>query len=363
MAGKTILEKIQPTLSEPRRVEGPAVGERSESTRPPSRRSRGAHRVAVLAFDGVVLGDLATPCEVFGRVRRADGSRAYDIRVCSDRPTVTSEHVGLKIRERLAFVRRADTVIVPGVEDLDRAIPRKVIDTLRLARRRGARIASVCTGAFVVAQTGVLDGLRATTHWMGAQELARRHPSIDVDANVLYVDNGQILTSAGATAAFDLCLYLVRLDMGAAAAAEAARAIVMPLERTGGQAQFITHAPPEAETSLSPLLIWIEAHLDRDLPLSEIAKQAAMSTRTLSRRFRDQLGATPARWIAAARVRRARVLLETRDLSIEEVATRCGFGSATVLRQHFATTVGTSPVAYRRAFWRGPAQRRAARSA
>jgi transcriptional regulator GlxA family with amidase domain len=307
----------------------------------------------VLAFDGVVLGDLSTPCEVFGRVRRPDGSRPYDVRVCSARPTVASRHVGLRVPERLGFVSRAQTVVVPGIEDLQHPVPGELLAAIRSAVNRGARVASVCSGAFVLAQTGALDGLRATTHWMGADELARRHPSIAVDPNVLYVDNGQIVTSAGATAAFDLCLHLVRTDMGAAVAADVARAVVMPLERMGGQAQFIVRDVAVEQTSLGSVLMWIEAHLDRDLSLHEMARHAGMSTRTLSRRFRDQLGTTPAQWIAAARIRRARSLLETMDTSVEDVATRCGFGSATVLRQHFAALVGTTPLAYRRAFWHG----------
>jgi transcriptional regulator GlxA family with amidase domain len=224
---------------------------------------------------------------------------------------------------------------------------------IRRAAERGARVASICTGAFVLAATGVLDGLRATTHWLGAADLARRHPSIDVDANVLYVDNGRILTSAGAAAGFDLCLHLVRRDLGADVAASVARLAVMPLERAGGQAQFIEHTPPSEEPgAMTPLLTWMEQNLSRELPLPVIARRAAMSTRTLSRRFREQVGATPAAWLARARVRRAQRLLETTDLAIEQVAMEAGFGSASVMREHFGTVVGTNPVSYRRAFSR-----------
>jgi transcriptional regulator GlxA family with amidase domain len=222
---------------------------------------------------------------------------------------------------------------------------------IRRAAQRGARVASICTGAFVLAATGVLDGLRATTHWLAAADLARRHPSIDLDANVLYVDNGRVLTSAGAAAGFDLCLHMVRCDLGADRAATVARLAVMPLERTGGQSQFIEHAPPsEAPGAMTPLLTWMEQNLTRELPLPVIARRAAMSTRTLSRRFREQVGATPAAWLAHARVRRAQRLLETTDLAIEQVAAQAGFGSAAVMREHFGTVVGTSPLSYRRAF-------------
>ena len=212
-------------------------------------------------------------------------------------------------------------------------------------------MASICSGAFVLAATGALDGLQATTHWRGAHELARRHPKIAVDANVLYVDNGRVLTSAGAAAGLDLCLHLVRRDLGAEAAAAVARDAVMPLERAGGQAQFIVHQPPAADgTSLAPLLAWLEQNLRKKLSLAAIARHAAMSTRTLSRRFREQVGATPALWVTGARIRRAQRLLETTALPVERVAAEVGFGSSAVLREQFGRTVGTSPVAYRRAF-------------
>jgi transcriptional regulator GlxA family with amidase domain len=309
------------------------------------------HIVAVVAFDGVVLGDLATPCEVFGRAKDADGRGLYEVRVCSISPEVESEHVTLRVPWRLSCLSRADTVIVPGVDDLDRPIPERLLHAIRRAVDRGACIASICSGAFILAATGALDGLRATTHWLSASELARRYPAIDVDADVLYVDNGNVLTSAGAAAGLDLCLHLVRRDLGAEIAANVARAAVMPLERGGGQAQFIVHEPPAGDaTSMQAVLTWIDQNLRRDLSLPVIARRAAMSTRTLSRQFRAQVGATPAHWITRARVRRAQRLLETTDFQIERVATETGFGSATVLRQHFVQIVGTTPLAYRRAF-------------
>ena len=212
-------------------------------------------------------------------------------------------------------------------------------------------MASICSGAFLLAATGALAGKRATTHWLIAQELGRRHPDVQVDPDVLYVDNGNILTSAGAAAAFDLCLHLVRRDLGAEAAAQVARVAVMPLERAGGQAQFIAPAPPAPDgSSTGPLLEWMERNLRRDLSLPVIARRAATSTRTLSRRFRQQVGTTPALWVSQARVRRAQRLLETTDLSIERIAAEVGFGSATVLREHFGEIVGTNPLGYRRSF-------------
>jgi transcriptional regulator GlxA family with amidase domain len=319
----------------------------------PKRRHPGAppRLVAVVAFDGVVLGDLASPCEVFGRARGAGGRAWYEVRICSLAPQVVSEHVTLTVPWRLSSLHRADLVIVPGIDDLDRAIPRGLLRAIRRAVDRGARVASICTGAFVLAATGALDGLRATTHWRSADELARRHPEIDVDADVLYVDNGDLLTSAGAAAGLDLCLHLVRRDLGAEAAADAARDAVMPLERAGGQAQFIVHQPPASDgISIGPLVEWLEQNLGKDLPLPAIARRAAMSTRTLSRRFREQVGTTPAFWVTRARVRRAQRLLETTNLSVERLAADVGFGSSAVLRDHFGRIVGTSPQSYRRSF-------------
>jgi transcriptional regulator GlxA family with amidase domain len=307
--------------------------------------------VAVLAFDGVVLADLATPCELFGQARDAAGRPLYQVRICSAAREVRTEHANLQVPWRLSSLARASTVVVPGVDDLDRPIPEPLRREIRRAIARGARVASICTGAFLLAATGALDGRRATTHWRCAAELARRHPAVSVDPDVLYVDNGNLLTSAGAAAGLDLCLHLVRRDHGAQVAAEVARAAVMPLERAGGQAQFIVHQPPAPEgTSLAPLLAWLEQNLRRSLPLPVIARQAAMSTRSLGRHFRQQVGTTPAQWVARARVRRAQRLLESTDLSIERLAGEVGFGSAAVLREQFGQVVGTSPAAYRRSF-------------
>lgn len=317
-----------------------------------NRAPRKPHGVAVLAFDGVVLGDLSIPCEVFGLVSDAGGRPLYDVRICSDSGMVQSMHLKLQVPWRLQSLRWADTVIIPGIDDLDRPVPEKLLRSVRAAVDRGVRVASICTGALVLARTGALDGLRATTHWLATRELARRHPSITVDPDVLYVDNGKVLTSAGAAAGFDLCLHLVRRDFGAEIAVQTARTVVMALERAGGQAQFIVHqAPAEVDhPSIGSLLPWIEQNLRKELPLPIIARRAAMSTRTLCRRFRQQVGETPAQWISRARVRLAQRLLETTSLSVEQIAEQAGFGSATVLRQHFARILGTSPVAYRRIF-------------
>jgi transcriptional regulator GlxA family with amidase domain len=307
--------------------------------------------VAVIAFDGVVLGDLATPCEVFALARDRAGRPAYEVRVCSALRNVRSEHVALDVPWRLSSLARAHTIVVPGVHDLGLRAGQDVLRAIRRAVDRGARVASVCTGAFVLAAAGVLDGKRATTHWKAAPELARRHPQVTVDPDVLYVDNGRVLTSAGAAAAFDLCLHLVRCDLGADAAAATARGTVMPLERAGGQAQFIVHPPPASEAgSFESLLEWADKNVKGDLLLAALARRAGMSKRTLTRRFREQVGTTPAQWVAHARVRRAQRLLETTDLSIERLASEVGFGSSAVLRERFHELLGTSPQNYRRAF-------------
>jgi transcriptional regulator GlxA family with amidase domain len=310
-------------------------------------------RVAVLAFDGVVPFDFAVPCEVFSRASGPDGGPAYVVLACGTAPEVQSAGFGLSRLAPLAEAVEADTVVVPGVDDLDRPLPPVLLATLVDAHQRGARIASVCTGAFVLAAAGLLDGRRATTHWLAAAELARRHPRVEVDADVLYVDEGAVLTSAGAAAGIDLCLHLVRRDLGAAAAAAVARLSVMPLERAGGQAQFIVHPAPQESGALTPVLEWVGRHLERPHSVRSLARRAAMSERTFVRRFREQVGTTPARWIARARIARAQQLLETSALSVDEIAEAVGFGAASTLRDRFHDHLGTSPQAYRRAFREG----------
>jgi len=310
------------------------------------------HVVAIVAFDGVIPFDLATPCEVFGRTRLRDGAPGYDVRVCGVSREVNAGTFTIRTRHGLRGLAGADTVIVPGVADITQPIPRPLVSALVRAAGAGVRIASICSGAFVLAAAGLLDGKRATTHWLATEDLARRYPAITVDPNVLYIDSGRILTSAGAAAGLDLCLHMVRRDHGATVAAHAARASVMPLERDGGQAQFIVHAPAASDLSLRPLLDWIDRHLDDALTLDAMARRAAVSVRTLNRRFREQVGTTPLQWLLRARVRRAQVLLETTGHPLELIATRAGFGTAGTLREQFRKLAGTSPRAYRRAFAR-----------
>ncbi|MGX5182847.1 GlxA family transcriptional regulator [Streptomyces avermitilis] len=312
------------------------------------------HTVAVLALDQVIPFDLSAPIDTFGWARLPDGRAAYRIRVCSASADeeVSAGPFTLRAPYGLEALAEADTIILPGVADPTVPLPPGVAEALRAAAANGTRIASVCVGAFVFAATGLLDGLRATTHWVAAQDLAAMYPAVTVDPNVLYVDNGQFLTSAGAAAALDMCLHMIRMDHGSAVAAHAARMSVMPLEREGGQAQFIVHDQPPvpAGTTMEPLLGWLEENAGRDLTLDDIAAHAGMSTRTLNRRFREQTGTTPLQWLHLARVRRAQYLLEATTYPVERIASQAGFGSPTAFRERFRRVVGTSPYAYRKAF-------------
>jgi transcriptional regulator GlxA family with amidase domain len=315
------------------------------------------HTVIVLALDGVLAFDLATPLEVFGRSRLPDGRAAYQVRVCSPADEVDAGVLAIRAPWGLDALGKADTIIVPGLANPAQPIPEEVLEALRAAVQCGVRVASICVGAFTLAAAGLLDGLRATTHWVAAKELSRLYPAVEVDADVLFVDNGQILTSAGGAAGLDLCLHMIRQDHGSTVAADAARVAVMPLERDGGQAQFIVHEQPGADgSSLEPLLRWMEENAHRRLTLGEIAARATMSTRTLNRRFREQMGTTPLRWLQRTRIRRAQRLLETTSHSVEWIAGEVGFGSPTTFRDLFKNLVGTSPRDYRRTFGGSPAR-------
>nr|WSY49165.1 helix-turn-helix domain-containing protein [Streptomyces sp. NBC_00886] len=310
------------------------------------------HTVAILVLDHVVPFDMATPVEVFGRTRLPDGRSPYRVRVCGETPDVPTDGFALRVDHGLDALSDADTIIVPGRSERAAPPSARVLAALREAAQAGTRIASICVGAFVLAEAGLLDGLRATTHWVAADLLARLYPRVEVQPDVLYVDTGQILTSAGAAAGLDLCLHMIRRDLGSAVAADAARMSVMPLEREGGQAQFIVHQHPPIPqgSTLEPLLRWIEDNLSHEVTLGAMATRSGMSERTFSRRFREQTGSTPLQWLLRARVRRAQYLLENSDHTIERIAQQAGFGSPTAFRERFRRVVGTSPQAYRSAF-------------
>ena len=244
----------------------------------------------------------------------------------------------------------ADTILVPGLSRYTEPQPAEVIRLLRDAHRQGVRLVAICNGIFVLAATGLLDGRRAATHWTHAAKLSSLYPDVRFDDAVLFVDDGDILTTAGGAAGLDLCLHLVGRDHGSAVAAETARHTVMPLQRDGGQAQIVDYVRPENGRSLEPVMRWLEENLATDLTLEAVAERAKTSVRTLNRRFRAQTGTTPLQWLIGRRLQRARELLETTDLSVEEVASWCGFGTAIALRQHFRRTVGTTPLAYRQTF-------------
>jgi transcriptional regulator GlxA family with amidase domain len=308
------------------------------------------HTVAVLAMNGLVALDTAIPCDLFGKVRLPDPDKEYNVRVCGETPEVRAGVYNIRAPWTLADLVNAATVIVPGIDHPELPIPDPIIDAVQAAAANGARIASICTGAFVLAAAGLLSGMRATTHWNAADMLAKRYPDIHVDPSVLYVDNGQILTSAGASSGLDLCLHLIRRDHGQAVAATIARLAVAPLDREGGQAQFIHYEAPCSSSNLASLLAWMDENAYQPLSIAILARRAAMSTRTFIRRFKEQTGTTPLQWILSTRVRHAQELLEMSQLSIDEIAIKTGFSDPANFRARFRRVLGVSPYAYRRTF-------------
>ncbi|MFC8428143.1 GlxA family transcriptional regulator [Streptomyces sp. NPDC057253] len=308
------------------------------------------HRVAVLALDGVLPMEVGMPFHLLDRPELP-----YEVTLCgrTSGPVVTDNGWPLTAAHGLDAVGAADTVIVPAFHGHgpEGGVPDDVVDALRRAHRDGARIASICTGAFALAAAGLLDGRRATTHWRYADDLARLHPAIEVDPDVLYVDDGGVLTSAGVASGIDLCLHLLRRDHGAAVANAVAREIVAAPRREGGQAQFIRKPPvPQARTGLGATLEWALARLDKPLTVAELAAHALLSTRTFVCAFAAETGTTPIRWLNAARVDRARELLETTDATVGRIGQLCGLGTPANLRQHFRRATGTTPSEYRQAF-------------
>jgi AraC family transcriptional regulator, transcriptional activator FtrA len=311
-------------------------------------------KVALAIAEGSPIFEAAIPCEVFGRPRLdlAD-PWFYDFRVCAVEPGRTRTGSGFVADTRYGLdeLRHADTVIVPACADVHGTQPPELVAAVRAAHQAGARVVSLCSGAFVLAAAGLLDGRRATVHWMWAGLLAERFPKVTVDPDVLYVDDGDILTSAGSAGGIDLCLHLVRLDLGAEFANLLARRLVVPPHRTGGQAQYVeTPLAAQDDDSLAPLLQWAVEHLDRPLTIAELARRQHVTTRTLIRRFHAVTGTSPLRWLLAQRVRRARELLEATEEPLGRVAERSGLGTEANLRHHFTRIVGVPPGQYRRSF-------------
>lgn len=317
------------------------------------------HRVTTVIADGISPFEFAIAVEVFG-IDRTDvlGVPWYDFRVASnDRRVVTKTGFAIEATHGLDAVADADTVIVPVTPDPVHALTPAYLDALRDAHARGARMVSFCTGAFALAEAGLLDGRPATTHWLYAEEFARRYPAVDLHDNVLFVDDGDILTGAGTASGIDLSLHVVRKDHGADVADRVARRMVVPPHREGGQAQFIeTPREPRCDgDEIAPLLDWVQGHLARPLTVDDLAAKLGMSPRTFARRFREATGTTPHRWLVQQRVARARRLLETTDLDVERVADRSGLGTSANLREHFRRELGVPPSSYRRTFARtGP---------
>jgi AraC family transcriptional activator FtrA len=310
--------------------------------------------VAVVVCDGITMFELGVVCEVFGTDRSAlFGVPWYRLSLCGTAPGVVSVDGGVEIRvpHGLEAIETADTVIVLPTERVGE-VPAAVFEALRRAHAGGRRIVSLCTGAFVLAGAGLLDGRRATTHWEECDELARRHPLVSVDPGVLFVDGGDILTSAGSAASIDLCLHVVRQDFGTDVATRLARQLVVPPQRDGGQAQFIDAPMPVLDSAnlFADTVAWLQEHLHEPVTVEDLAARSAMSPRTFARQFRAGTGTTPYQWLLRQRVQLAQRLLETSDLPIDTVADRSGFCTAGNLRKHFGRVVHTSPQSYRRAF-------------
>ncbi|MEV6866276.1 helix-turn-helix domain-containing protein [Streptosporangium subroseum] len=314
------------------------------------------HRIAVIAVPPVTTFDLAIPELVFDAVS-VNGGPGYEVVICTADPgeVDSGTGLGLMIRKGLEAVEDADTVMVTGTYSRQDTDPR-VLSVLRRAAGRGRRIASICSGAFVLAQAGLLDGRAATTYWTLSEEMARRFPAVDVRPDVLYVEDGPVLTSAGLAAGIDLCLHIIRTDYGAVAANEVARLAVVAPVRPGGQAQFIaTPLPPERGASLAVTRAWALERLDEPLTLTDLAGHARTSVRTLTRRFREETGLSPLQWLLHQRVGRARELLEATTLPVDQIARHSGIGTPDSLRRHLLRRVGLTPSAYRAAFTRTPA--------
>ncbi|WP_063673369.1 GlxA family transcriptional regulator [Dyella thiooxydans] len=309
-------------------------------------------RVAVVAFDGIGAFHLAVPCAVFGTP--AGGGPLFEVQVCAIEPGELRSEAGfgIAVRHGLGALARADIVVVPSWRDPAQAAPLLLLRALRSAHRRGALVVGLCLGAFVLADAGLLDGRRAATHWVGAGLFAQRFPQVTLEPDVLYVDAGPVVTSAGTAAGIDCCLHVVRRLYGVEVAARIARRMVVPPHRQGGQAQYIEQPVP-ARVEPGPLqraLDWATGHLDQPHSLDTLAARAAMSRRSFTRHFRRHTGTTVSQWLLGQRLALAQRLLETSDQPVERIAERAGFGTPLSMRQHFATAFDTTPSAYRREF-------------
>lgn len=315
--------------------------------------------VAVAVVNGVTPFEMGIFCEVFGIDRSAMGLPTYDFAVCAmeDNPiTVGDGHYSLTLPHGPERLEEADLICLPADRQAPtREYPEPLLEALRRGVDRGARVLSVCSGAFVLGAAGLLDDRRCTTHWMHAPALARRFPRAKVDPDVLYVDEGPVITSAGTASGIDACLHLVRQEQGAEVANTIARRMVVPPHRDGGQAQYIRRPLPRTSCdTVGEVIGWMARHLEEEITVDQLAERAHMSARTFARRFLQETGTTPYQWVLRQRVLLAQELLEATDETVDAIAGRCGFAAAAALRHHFLRTLGTTPNAFRRAF-RGPA--------
>lgn len=303
-------------------------------------------------MEGLVAFDLTAPAQALQLAAKPSGEPFYAVSTCSPDggPVLTTSGFAVTPDGDLEALSQAQTVVVPGYANILAPPPAEALDAVRGAAARGARLVSICTGAFGLAHAGALDGRRVTTHWAWAEELARRFPTVEVDPDALFVDAGEVLTSAGLSAGIDLSLHLIRRDFGAEAGERVARHMVAPPHREGGQAQFFKPELPPPSGSLEPTRRWASQRLDEPLDVAAMSRHAGVSPRTFARRFRAETGTTPLQWLLAQRVLEARRLLEVTDLPVEEVAWRTGFGTAASLRDHFRRATATTPSAYRRSF-------------
>jgi transcriptional regulator GlxA family with amidase domain len=310
------------------------------------------HRVVALCLDGLVAFDLTAPAQAFQLAAKPFGKPLYDFSTCSldGGPVRTTSGFAVAPAADLRALQRAQTIVLPGYAAIFEPPAAEALDALCAAARRGARLVSICTGAFGLAHAGILDGRRATTHWAWAEELAKRFPAVEVDPDALFVDEGEVLTSAGLSAGIDLSLHVIRRDFGAEVGERVARHMVAPPHRDGGQAQFFKPELPVPAGSLEPTRRWVAERLAEPLDVAAMARHAGVSPRTFARRFRTETGTTPLQWLLAQRVLEARRLLEATDLSVEEIAWRVGFATAASLRDHFRRATATTPTAYRRSF-------------
>lgn len=313
------------------------------------------HRVALAITDGTPLYSLAIACEVFGTPRSGLPDPWYELFVCTPGGARVRTMSGFTPEDPcdLDALATADTVVIPAVSgtDVEPEPAPELVAAVRRAYDRGARVVSFCTGAFVLAAAGIVDGRPAATHWRRADLLAARYPKVRVDPAVLYVDDGDVLTSAGSSASLDLCLHVVRRDHGVGVANLLAKRLVAPVHRPGGQAQFVDTAVKVADDDgLAPLLHWTLANLSRPLSVADLARHASLAERTLVRRFHESTGTTPMKWLRAQRIDRARELLESTTLPVEQVGDACGLGSPANFRHHFTELVGVPPSEYRRTF-------------